>query len=83
MAITVDEWRAELARLDGEKFGGPDGFTVEEAVEAFGHSTRWVHERMRSWIKAGLVKHVGHRRDVNVAGRAKVVPVYQVVRKGP
>lgn len=81
MAISVDEWMSELERLDSEKFGGPDGFTVEEAVAMFKHSERWVRERLRSWINAGFVKHVGHRRDINVAGRAKVVPVYQVVRK--
>ena len=79
-AITVEEWLAELERLQ-QKAGVPqDGeYTTVELSQQTGKNKRWVLERLAEAKATGRLA-VGRRRVECVDGRMGWVGTYRLLR---
>lgn len=77
--IRVDEWMAELQRLEDRK---PDGFTSAELAQAMGCSIKTALLRLNRLAAAGSVVHAGERTSRTVSGRRCLTPVYRRTDKG-
>ena len=84
--ITVDEWLAELSRIEGETEAG--AYTARELLERWNeshgtqHSLPWMRERIRRALKARTVEQTTVRRTgYSIDGRPVVAPAYRPVRK--
>lgn len=72
--IEFEEWMAELERVTSAST--TDGTTVAELCSKSGRSARWVREKLRGMIDAGLVEAVQVRRAY-IDGRQNFVPAYR------
>jgi CRP-like cAMP-binding protein len=81
----VDEWLAELERLELDKLpgnsGGPDGFTGDELADKLGVCHRAALYKIKEWHRNGLVEYAGRRKVVNVVGSVSCIPVYRMKEK--
>jgi hypothetical protein len=77
--IRMDEVLAELSRLDRVVDDGPVGFTCRELGSAIGLLQNAVQARLTEWVRSGRVSFVGHRSEINIAGRKCRIPVYRLV----
>lgn len=62
------------------------GFTFREFQKAFGRSERTANVKLNELIDDGKVKPLPvemHRRTLNRAGRASIIPTYELVRVTP
>jgi hypothetical protein len=82
--VRVDEWLAELERLEKEQRetpNGPEGFTGEELAVRMGCCHRAVMYRVKEWCRSGLVEYAGRRRTVNITGGISCIPVYRLKKE--
>ena len=77
--ITMDEWLAELQRVD-EKTGG-DGFTARDLARAKGRSMNWAQSRIRRGVEAGVLVHAGWRVGTKITGDSCQRPIYKPVKR--
>ena len=79
--IKLDEWLSELERLSRPApGGGPPGFTTND-LEALGLTRSTAGNRIRMWVREGLVTCVGRRRTTAIDGRGSSAPVYGLTEK--
>ena len=79
--IKVDEWMAELRRLEVESRQGnyqPGGFSVLDVQRALGFEDRTIRRKMRDWYLAGLIEFAGKRECIAMDGRRAWTPVYRM-----
>ena len=76
--ITMNEWLAELAKLESEQ---PDGFTADELALSQHWSIELARKKIRGGIDAGVIHHAGDRKTTNIAGKVCYKPVYKSVQK--
>lgn len=72
--IYLDEWMAEMARLQRRD---AEGLSVEELAEGMAVSERLVRKRLRPLVRGGRVE-VGQRRSTRIDGVACLTPVYRL-----
>ena len=79
MKITMDEWLAELRKLDMKRDDA--GLTAHEIADKMGRSVEWVRRGLlRDGIKEGKIV-CGQRRATDIRGQPILVPVYRLARK--
>lgn len=77
--ITMDEWLAELRKLDMKRDDA--GLTAHEIAEAIGRSVEFVRRKLiRKGIAAGQIV-CGQRNATDIRGKPILVPVYRLARK--
>lgn len=70
----------DLVELLQPKIGKPRGLTTREICKLTNRSPRYVNEKIRDLIEAGVVES-SRRRIVDVAGRAATTYEYRLKRK--
>jgi hypothetical protein len=78
-SISIEEVLAEMARLERATEEGPDGFTTRELSDAIGLGVNAAQVRLSELVRSNRVSFVGHRSELNIAGRSCRIPVYRVV----
>lgn len=73
--LRVDEWLAELQKLEAEH---AEGFARVDLETALGIGEGAASERIRRWFKAGRIEHSGWRQGRGSDGRMTRVPVYRL-----
>jgi hypothetical protein len=76
--IRMDEVLAELSRLEHSSENGPPGFTCRELSVAIGLRLDAAQSRLTEWVRSGRLLFVGHRSELNIAGRRCRIPVYRM-----
>lgn len=80
-SIRLDEVLAELSRLERATDEGPAGFTNRELAKALGLGMNASQDRLTNLVRSGRVAFVGHRGELNIAGRRCRIPVYRLAKK--
>ena len=75
--VTHDELLAALQKANTDK---PRGLTTREICKLTNRSPRYVNEKIRDLIEAGVVES-SRRRIVDVAGRAATTYEYRLKRR--
>jgi len=79
--ITIDEWKAEIERIESEPLtGGDEGCTSRELCEIFGRGLTQTKEILRRGLENGTYAK-GFRLTRSSTGAVVKVPVYRVVKK--
>lgn len=76
--ITVNEWLAELERLQRRS---DEGATTDELAEAWGCHRMTALVRLRQLVRQGRVV-CGFRQSERIDGRPYRVPVYRIKPRG-
>ena len=74
--ITVDEWRAELDRLEREQ-PNQDGFTTAELAAALGKSINGTRQMLKKLILSGAIETVTVTRRNVLNGVNRPVPGFR------
>ena len=75
--ITVDEWRAELERVQAD-CESPDGLSMGELQARLGCGEKIARKVLRH-AKANGRLVTAHRKETGVDGRVQWIPVYRIV----
>jgi len=76
--IELDEWLAELGRL--EHVSAEEGFTAAEVRESTGLGHNAVQQRIVKGIRSGRLRFIGRRPSQRVDGARCHTPVYALVK---
>lgn len=75
--ITVESWLAELLRVQESSAEG--AFTSRELSKILGHSTNWIHEKLRTLQEDGKIHlDVVRVRKPAIDGTMRVTAAYRI-----
>lgn len=78
MDITIEEWRAELEKIQNKNTN--DGFTTSEICDATGKNEKWVRGKMKDMIISGIVIPIRLNRCSVLDGVVRPVPGFKIKR---
>ena len=76
--IRVDEWLAELSRLQPK---GADGFTRRDVERVLGLGEHASGVRLRAWVAQGHIEFAGTRPSATIDGRPCKLPVSRLTER--
>lgn len=74
--ITLEQWIAELAKIDNAP---GEGITTYEIHQATGISQETIRKRLRPGIDAGLIR-VTRKRGIDISGKSTLIPSYVFIK---
>ena len=77
--ITLEEWRAEMERLNQLEDVG--GVTVREMAKRTGHGVIWVQNKIRRLIERGEWACLGRKAITTIDSRTCTTPTYGPIKK--